>query len=114
MGTDSPRIGSADPYEQLLELAEAEYALVDGGRLEELEALSARWNDLTTGLPARPPAEARASLQRLLAIHTQTGALLSARRAPLLGQLSSLAHAGRAAGGYARTTARPSRVDESA
>ena len=121
MGTDRPRLATedppapADPYQAIVELAKTEHGLLDGGRFEELEALSGRWSELTTGLPEVAPAHARDQLRRALAMHTRIGELLLSRRAAMLAELSALARAGRAAEGYARSAAPGvSRIDQSA
>lgn len=121
MGADRPRLAPehpqppADPYEEILELAKTEHGLLDGGRFEELEALSGRWGELTAGLPEKAPAHARDPLQRALAMHTRIGELLLTRRAAMLAELSALARAGRAAEGYARSAAPGvSSIDQSA
>jgi hypothetical protein len=106
---------SEDPYDAILELAKTEHALLDEGRLEELEALKGRWQELTTGLPPTPPDHAREPLKRALAMHTRIGELLLTRRAAMLGELGVLARAGRAAEGYARSAgAGVSSIDHSA
>jgi len=71
---DSP---PADPYEAILELAERELELAGDGRIEDLRALAEEWDQLTAGLPARPPASARRPLERAAALHRSTSATLS-------------------------------------
>jgi len=115
MGTDRARLVAEDPYTAIVELARVEHRLLDDGRLEELEALKGRWSELTEGLPSTPPAHAHEPLKRALAMHVRIGELLLARRAAIVAELASLARAGRAADGYARS-AMPgvSSVDHSA
>lgn len=115
MGADRARLGAADPYAAILELAEIEHSLLDDGRLDELNALAGRWDELTGDLPAKPPPGARDALERALELHTRIGGLLLARRAGLLAQLTALTHAGRTAEGYARSAASNlTRIDQSA
>ncbi len=105
MGTDRARLGPEDPYIAILELARIERDLLDEGRLEELQTLDARWDGLTAGLPETPPAHARDPLRKAVAMHTRMRELLLTRRAAMLAELASLARAGRAAEGYARSAA---------
>ena len=51
-----------DPYEQIVELARREAELVEQGRLEELAAVWAERDAVTSQLPGRPPVTAREAL----------------------------------------------------
>lgn len=66
------------PYERLAELAEAELALCEEGRFEELEARYAEAAAIVATLPARPPAAAREALERAKRAQDATAALLAA------------------------------------
>ncbi len=104
-----------DPYAVLVELSERQLALARAGRIEELQQLAGEWDRLTAGLPAQPPASARAALERASALHTETRLTLLALRETTLGGLRSAARASRAAHGYARSgPTRVHRVDRSA
>jgi len=104
-----------DPYEAILELAQRELELVGDGRIEALGALTEEWDELTAGLPARPPAYARRPLERAAALHHRTNATLDRLSEAMLCDIRTAARAGRAARGYARETHRRiRRVDQTA
>ncbi|MGA7704130.1 MAG: hypothetical protein WB998_04465, partial [Solirubrobacteraceae bacterium] len=63
---------SLAPYEAIHEHAERELELAGRGEIERLEELGARWEQLTEDLPARPPAQALALLERAKLIHERT------------------------------------------
>jgi hypothetical protein len=102
-------------YAALVELSERQLALAREGRVEELQELAGEWERLTAGLPAQPPASARAALERASALHVETRVTLLALRETTLGGLRAAARASRAAHGYARSApTRVHRVDRSA
>lgn len=70
-------------YEQLATLAELELDAARGGRLEEVSALQERRAVHVKLMPSRPPAEARAALERAAALQRETTVVLatSAREA---------------------------------
>ena len=67
-----------DPYRALVEIAERERALVDAGRLEELEALAAEREALIATLPPQAPPSALPALERAHALERATSAVLRA------------------------------------
>ena len=99
--------GAAEPslgrYEAICEHAEL-----------ELEAMAARWEDLTGDLPPRPPAAAAPLLQRAQLIHERTRIELIRLREALLSDLATATRARRAGAGYAGQLRRRPRVDRSA
>ncbi len=104
-----------DPYEAILELAERELRLANEGRVEDLGALAGEWHELTSGLPACPPASARRPLERAAALHRRTSATLHGLSQAMLCDMRTAARAGRAARGYAHGTHRRiRRVDQTA
>jgi hypothetical protein len=105
---------STGAYAALLEHAELELELAGRGELEQLSVLGERWDELTGGLPAEPPAAAASLLQRALLIHERTHIELIRLREALLAELETSGRAQRAADGYSGQFARHSRVDRSA
>ncbi len=104
-----------DPYEAILELAQRELELAGDGRIEDLRALTEEWNQLTAGLPARPPEYARRPLERAAALHHRTNVTLHRLSEAMLCDIRATARAGRAARGYAgETHRRIRRVDQTA
>ncbi len=99
MGTDRARLGPEDPYIAILELARIEHDLLDEGRLEELQTLDARWDELTAGLPETPPAHARDPLRKAVAMHTRMREMLLTRRAAMLAELDLARQGGSSRGG---------------
>lgn len=87
-------------HDELLALVEREHALVLAGAWEELAALDQRRRDLVAQLPATPPADARATVQRAHAIQAQTSALLAAGIDELRRELGTLSHGRAAVRGY--------------
>jgi hypothetical protein len=104
-----------DPYAAILDLAELELELAGMGKVEDLRALSAQWDELTAGLPAQPPPSAQPLLERAAALHERTHIELLRLREAMICDLSTTARASRAAHGYARQTPRRiRRVDQNA
>jgi len=103
-----------DPYAAILELAEHELELAGQGELDGLDELAAQWEQLTAGLPARPPAAAAPLLERAALVHERTHIELLRLREALLCELSTTAHASRAAHGYAQIARRRRRLDRNA
>ncbi len=75
------------PYEELARLAEAGLDLAERGEPAELDQVFERSAAIRVKLPERPPAEARALLERAAAAHerlrTRLGASLAETRAEL-------------------------------
>ncbi len=104
-----------DPYAALVALSERQLELAREARVQELRELSVEWRRLSAGLPARPPACARAALERASALHAETRLTLLALRETTLGALRAAARASRAAHGYASSgSSRPGHVDRDA
>lgn len=94
---------SADPYERLAQLAEAELGLCEEGRVEEMGALYARAAAIAAVLPPRPPAAAAAALSRAAAAQEKIARRLGVAIVEAQGDLHHL-HRGRdAARSYAAT-----------
>jgi hypothetical protein len=106
---------SLDPYTAILELAEHELELASLGRIGDLRSLSTQWDQLTAGLPARPPSGARGLLDRARAIHQSIHIELLRLREAMVCDLRTTAQASRAASGYAAQIRRRTRaIDRSA
>jgi hypothetical protein len=104
-----------DPYSALAELSERQLELACEGRVQELQQLSDDWGQLTLGLPAQPPASARAALERAMALHMSTGEVLLELRSCTLDALRTSAQASRTAQGYAQVAQTSvHRIDHSA
>jgi hypothetical protein len=89
------------PYDELVALIESELALARDARYEELARCAATRAEFVKRLPATPPAAARESLQRALALQQQLSDEAQRGRQALLAAASELERAGRAARGYA-------------
>ena len=92
---------TSDPYAALVVFAEREQALVDGGRVEELEALAAERLAYVQLLPAQAPAAARPALERAQALQLATAAKLQAALAEVRHSLAALDRGRGAAHAYA-------------
>ncbi len=101
-------------YAAILEHAESELELAGRGDLGGLLALSEVWEELTRGLPPRPPAEAAGLLERAMLIHERTRVELLRLRETLLCEVAGATRARRAADGYAGQLPRRPRLDRSA
>jgi hypothetical protein len=111
---DRDRTPALARYEAIAEHAELELELAGRGEVEALAALNARWEELTAGLPERPPAGAARLLERARLIHERTRAELLRLREALLSDLTTATHARRTADGYAGQLRRRPRLDRSA
>ena len=109
-----PAGASLRPYEQIHEHAELELELAGKGELEQLVSMGARWDQLTAGLPPRPPAAAAPLLERARLLHERTHVELVRLRDGLLSDLATTTRARRTADGYAGQLPKTPRVDRSA
>jgi hypothetical protein len=94
-------VGSLARYEAIHEHAELELELAGRGELDRLLELGQRWEELTAGLPSRPPAAAGPLIQRAQLIHERTRIELIRLREALLVDVATSTRAKRAADGYA-------------
>lgn len=101
-------------YAALLEHAEIELELAGRGEIDALSAMSARWEELTHGLPEQPPRQAASLIERALLIHERTRIELIRLREALLADFAASGRAKRAADGYAGTLPPRPRLDRSA
>ena len=102
------------PYEAILAHAELELELAGQGDVEGLAALAERFEELTTGLPAVAPPQARTLLERAQLIAERSRIELLRVRDGLLAEHVATMRATRAADGYGRgARPRPS-LDRSA
>ncbi len=101
-------------YAALLEHAELELELAGRGEIDALAALAEQWDELTVGLPARPPAEAASLLERAQLIHERTRIELIRLREAVLADFATSTRAKRTADGYAGQLPRRPRLDCSA
>ncbi len=102
------------PYEAIHEHAELELELVGRGEVEGLLALGQRWEELTSDLPASPPADAVPLLRRARLINERAHIELVRLRESLLAEIGTSTRARRAADGYAGQLARRPRLDRRA
>jgi len=107
-------VASLARYEAILVHAEHELELAGRGELDRLLAMGAVWDELTDGLPPRPPATARGLLERATLIHERTRVELLRLRETLLLDVAGATRARRAADGYAGQLPRRPRLDRSA
>ncbi len=105
---------SLDRYEAIHEHAELELELAGRGELERLEQLGRRWDELTSRLPAQPPAQALPLLERAKLIHERTRIELHRVRDRLLVDVATSTQAKRAAEGYGGHAQRRHSLDRSA
>lgn len=89
------------PYEQLAEIAEEALGLVEEDRLDSLNQVLARGEELAARLPERPPPSARAALARAVASQERLSARLGARLAATRTELERARRGRDAAGAYA-------------
>lgn len=94
--SDSPQA----PYERLLALGICQLELARDGRVSELVACQSARAELIGSLPATPPPEARATLERCLLIEQHLATELTQARQTTLQALGELRRAQRAATGY--------------
>lgn len=111
---DAGREPALAPYEAIRAHAELELELAGRGELERLAALGERWEQLTAGLPSRPPAAAAELLQQALLLHERTRMELQRLREALLSDVALTTRGRRAADGYAGQLSRRPRLDRSA
>ncbi len=103
-----------EPYRAILAHAELELELAGRGEVDALSALCNRWEELTSGLPAAPPAAAAPLLRRATLIHERTRIELLRLREDVLREIGRTARARRTAAGYSgQLRARP-RLDRRA
>jgi hypothetical protein len=105
---------SLRPYEAIHEHAELELELAGRGEIDRLLALAARWDELTHGLPARPPARAAKLLAQARLLHERTHIELIRLRESLLAEVSTTTDARRVADGYGSQLPRRTRLDRTA
>jgi hypothetical protein len=96
----------AEPYERLAELAEAELALCEAGRFEELGGGAVETEAIVASLPPRPPADAREPLERAARAQNAIAALLARGVEDTRGELVQLRRGRDAARSYAANAAR--------
>jgi hypothetical protein len=90
-------------YEHLADLAEAELAVCEGDRPEDLPDLYTEAEKIRASLPGRAPAEAAPALRRAAVAQQRIGELLSARLAERGTEIGQLYRAREAARSYAKT-----------
>lgn len=100
-GTAEQGPPGAEPYERLAELAEAELALCEAGRFEELGGGAAEIEAIVAGLPPQPPADAREPLERAARAQNAIAALLARGIEDTRGELVQLRRGRDAARSYA-------------
>jgi hypothetical protein len=96
---------AVEPYERLAELAEAELALCEEERFEELGELYERGAALVATLPAQAPTEAREALERAARAQAAVARRLAADLAEARSQLGQLRRGRDAARSYAASAA---------
>jgi hypothetical protein len=101
-------------YAAILKHAELELELAGRGDVDGVASIAARWQELTSGLPERPPAAAASLLERALLMHERTHIELIRVREALLSELATSGRAKRAANGYGAELASRRRLDRSA
>jgi hypothetical protein len=93
-------MSGAEPWAELVALAERERDLVHDGRWDEVPALAALRLTAATAL-GDPPASARPHLERMVELQAEIHAGLSAGRAFTLQKLGSMQRGATAMRGYA-------------
>lgn len=91
----------AAPYEQLARLIERELEVLGSGRLDELEAINQERAALRATLPPKPPACARAALERALLLSKRVEIEIIRRREAIVLELAQREVVRRTAQGYA-------------
>jgi hypothetical protein len=79
-----------DAYARLVEMCERESELIDAADWDAVVALGNERAVLVAGLPAKPPAGARAHLQRADELSRANAASLAAARAATVAELGQL------------------------
>lgn len=101
-------------YAEMLRLAEQQSELAGAGRLEALEPLGRRFDQLAASLPPAPPAAAAALLARAAVISQRTQSQLAGLQQALMQDVSLAASASRVAHGYALQSRYARRIDHCA
>jgi hypothetical protein len=101
-------------YEAIHEHAELELESAGRGDIQRLAALAEGWEELTAGLPSRPPAAVAPLLERAILIHERTHVELLRLRQAVLAEIAGTARARRTAEGYSGQLRRRPRLDRSA
>jgi hypothetical protein len=104
-------MSALDRYEALAAILERELALVAERDFEGLAELKHERAALERTLPGTPPAGARATLERCLALQQRVRIELTRVREAILIELGQVRHGQRAAAGYAPARRRVLRVD---
>ena len=99
-------------YDALADIAERELELVSAGTLDDLAALYDRRDAVVATLPARPPASARAALERAATIQGLVSEVLQERLRATGTELRRLGQGRTAVNGYAPTIDRVKLVDQ--
>jgi HEAT repeat protein len=102
---------SAERYSELVELAQRELELVRREAYDHLPEVWEQRADLIESLPATPPAEARAALERATQLNGDSAAILEERMAATKSELGRLSRGRQAVRGYAPPTRRVPLVD---
>jgi hypothetical protein len=105
---------AVDPYEALAAIVERELELIAERDFHGLAELKRERAALERGLPATPPASARATLERCMGLQGRVRIELTRVREAILIELGQVRHGQRAAAGYAPARRRVRRVDASA
>lgn len=100
----------ADPYAELLELAQRERAVVITGDWEAVHALQDVQERLRAQLPARPPAHARALLAEAARLNAETVRIVERNLDGVRAQLADTARGREAAAGYGAAAVRVPRL----
>ena len=103
-----------EPYEALARHAELGLELAGRGDIAALRELGKRWGELTAALPAVPPAAAAPVIERARLLNERSRIELLRLRELLLGELSTLRRARRAADGYRAGLGPRQRLERSA
>jgi hypothetical protein len=91
----------SDRYQHLLDLTRKQRTLIEDGDLDGAAGLSAVWQQLVEGLPARPPEDARNLLEEAASIAWSNTAVLEALAAEVTRELAHLGRGRRALASYA-------------
>lgn len=89
------------PYEALVEMIDRELELAREARFDELAQATATRAEFVKTLPGVPPEAAREPLRRALELQNQLMSETLQAREALMGAVSEVERAGRAARGYA-------------
>jgi hypothetical protein len=100
-------------YDILADLAERELELVTAGALDGLAAVHAEREAVVADLPPRPPAEARAALERAAVAQARVTTALELRKRELAAELGRLGRGRTAVRGYTPPLAARRQLDRS-